>query len=618
MDDQDHDAERRRAKRSTTDGSARTGGAPGRSTLTSRMPASASSIARSVITQLKAAGSAPAPEDIHALAEQGTRGLGGAVPHADAIQRSFGHHDISGVRAHVGGAAAEASQAMGARAYASGDQVAFAAAPDLHLAAHEVAHVVQQRGGVRLAGGVGAAGDEYERHADAVADLVVQGKSAQGLLDTMAHRGSTGGAAVQRDDDPPAHAPEGGEPRPLLGGEFEGNVVLHEFHLVENRPIGPYFRLNVTISPTIHYGPASHAGGEHEPPPRIGIHAGAGGSAHHGIGVQAAVEHAFAHHFDMDQAVGGEVQLAREGHAGAYVTAGVFHGEGWEIEPLSGHFDVVRWEPRHEPQFLVVRFNSAARFAVQQFQVPGGPLLDLDVQGEAEVTLTPNWTAIAAWAVDEGLPWAEQALTRAGTAVTDAISSAGETIETTAQAATDMLTPAAEAGTAIETDALAGAAASGATAAASVLAFAGVAGGVIWWAHGTIAALQAADDAAQQGYIASEHIYRYCMSYVGTWFGNAGLSGPSGHAGHEAAASAIAQFRAQNAGADPTAAAHANGAMALYTAVFDATKDGFRAAAVAAAGTTDDFAAMNVEGPINRTAWGLDQWRLHGGRLGLP
>jgi hypothetical protein len=87
---------------------------------------------------------------------------------------------------------------MGARAYASGDAVAFASSPDLHLAAHEAAHVVQQRGGVRLAGGVGREGDEYERHADAVADRVVRGESAEPLLDAMAHRGASGGPAVQR------------------------------------------------------------------------------------------------------------------------------------------------------------------------------------------------------------------------------------------------------------------------------------------------------------------------------------------------------------------------------------------------------------------------------------
>ena len=136
--------------------------------------------------------------DVHAAADHGTRGAGGTLPHLDVIQRAFGHHDVSGVRAHVGGPAAEASQAIGARAYASGDAVAFADAPDLHTAAHEAAHVVQQRGGVRLAGGVGQAGDEHEQHADAVADAVVRGDSAQPLLDQRAHRGAAGGPAVQR------------------------------------------------------------------------------------------------------------------------------------------------------------------------------------------------------------------------------------------------------------------------------------------------------------------------------------------------------------------------------------------------------------------------------------
>ncbi|MBK7074990.1 MAG: DUF4157 domain-containing protein [Myxococcales bacterium] len=116
------------------------------------------------------------------------------------MQRSFGHHDVSRVRAHVGGAAAEAAAAIGARAYATGDAVAFAEAPSLELAAHEAAHVVQQRGGVRLAGGVGATGDAYERHADEVAARVVRGESAEALLDTLAHRGAGGGPAVQRAD----------------------------------------------------------------------------------------------------------------------------------------------------------------------------------------------------------------------------------------------------------------------------------------------------------------------------------------------------------------------------------------------------------------------------------
>jgi len=134
--------------------------------------------------------------DPHTAAARGVRGSGGALPHLDAVQASFGHHDVSTVKAHVGGPASEATQALGAKAYATGDHVAFREAPDLSTAAHEAAHIVQQRSGVQLKGGVGSAGDAYEKHADAVADKVVRGESAAALLDQGAARG--GGAPVQR------------------------------------------------------------------------------------------------------------------------------------------------------------------------------------------------------------------------------------------------------------------------------------------------------------------------------------------------------------------------------------------------------------------------------------
>ncbi|HTR51221.1 MAG TPA: DUF4157 domain-containing protein [Kofleriaceae bacterium] len=119
----------------------------------------------------------------HAAAEHGVSGAGGSLPHAAQIQASFGaDHDISGIQAHVGGPAAAATHTMGAQAYATGNSVAFGAPPDLHTAAHEAAHVVQQRGGVQLKGGVGQAGDAHEQNADAVADRVVAGKSASDLL----------------------------------------------------------------------------------------------------------------------------------------------------------------------------------------------------------------------------------------------------------------------------------------------------------------------------------------------------------------------------------------------------------------------------------------------------
>ncbi len=136
--------------------------------------------------------------DVHAAAAQGTAGAGGAMPHFSAIQRSFGAHDVSGVRAHTDGKAADSARSMGASAYATGDHVAFAGAPDLHTAAHEAAHVVQQKQGVDLPGGVGRTGDAHEKHADAVADRVVQGRSAEDLL---SGKPGGGGAAVQMDGD---------------------------------------------------------------------------------------------------------------------------------------------------------------------------------------------------------------------------------------------------------------------------------------------------------------------------------------------------------------------------------------------------------------------------------
>ncbi len=159
---------------------------------------------------------------VHSAAAHGIASGGGAMPFASQIQQSFGGHDVSNVQAHTGGAAAEASASMGAEAYATGDHVAFGSAPDLHTAAHEAAHVVQQRGGVSLAGGVGQSGDSYEKHADAVADAVVQGKSAEPLLSEMSGGPSVQKRAIQRDvqrTGPPA--PVAPPPKPTTDAEYQ-------------------------------------------------------------------------------------------------------------------------------------------------------------------------------------------------------------------------------------------------------------------------------------------------------------------------------------------------------------------------------------------------------------
>jgi len=157
--------------------------------------------------QLHEAGSRETSDaETRVVAMQGVAGGGGALPHGDAIAASFGRHapKVEGIRAHVGGAAAEASSSIGAQAYTTGNSIAFASQPDLGLAAHEAAHVVQQAGGVQLKSGIGQAGDVYEQHADAVAAEVVAGRSAERLLDEMAGGGASSAPQhqVQRKDVP--------------------------------------------------------------------------------------------------------------------------------------------------------------------------------------------------------------------------------------------------------------------------------------------------------------------------------------------------------------------------------------------------------------------------------
>jgi len=149
------------------------------------------------------AAAAPSPDAIHDAAAAGTATPTGELPHRADLEAAFGR-DLSDVEAHTGPDAQQSAAAMGAEAYATGDHVVAPADASLFLVAHEVTHVLQQRDGVQLAGGIdGGAGDPYEREADDVAGAVVRGES-------VAHRfgkGARGGAGVQRKAPRDAKAP---------------------------------------------------------------------------------------------------------------------------------------------------------------------------------------------------------------------------------------------------------------------------------------------------------------------------------------------------------------------------------------------------------------------------
>lgn len=96
--------------------------------------------------------------------------------------------DLSAVRIHTGGASAEASSAVGAKAYTVGNDVHFGAGqyqPDdpfgMHLIAHEVAHTQQQAGGAAHRQNkleVSTPNDPAEAEADRAADAMVSGAPA--------------------------------------------------------------------------------------------------------------------------------------------------------------------------------------------------------------------------------------------------------------------------------------------------------------------------------------------------------------------------------------------------------------------------------------------------------
>ena len=110
------------------------------------------------------------------------------------IAAKAGGADLSAVRVHTGAASDAATKAVGARAYAVGQDIHFAAGQydpsseeGQHLIAHEVAHTVQQRGGSpkrqnKLA--VSGASDHAEVEADRFADSVTRGGPAASISGT--------------------------------------------------------------------------------------------------------------------------------------------------------------------------------------------------------------------------------------------------------------------------------------------------------------------------------------------------------------------------------------------------------------------------------------------------
>jgi cell pole-organizing protein PopZ len=124
------------------------------------------------------------------IANQGVNSASESLPYGDRIQAAFGRHSVSGTTVTIGGSARTAADQLGADAYTYGDRIAFAQRPDLLLAAHEAANVVQQR-----APGFRPQTKVDEGHAERVASAVVSGSSVESMLDQRVGRAGHGARA---------------------------------------------------------------------------------------------------------------------------------------------------------------------------------------------------------------------------------------------------------------------------------------------------------------------------------------------------------------------------------------------------------------------------------------
>lgn len=202
------------------------------------------------------------------VAADGFAGGGGAIPHKEEMEASFGT-SFGGVKAHTDGAAQKSNKDMGSNALAAGQNISFStSSPDKGLVAHELTHTLQNnhRGPAAsgaAGGGIDASG---EGEAEAVQAAVNSGKPASSALTA----GTKANAAAQKGGAAPAaaaggpslskkHAPslEGGEGSKWGAGitfspeglEVSGQYTIWN-HSVEI-PIAAVPGLNAMIEPQV-------------------------------------------------------------------------------------------------------------------------------------------------------------------------------------------------------------------------------------------------------------------------------------------------------------------------------------------------------------------------------
>jgi GH24 family phage-related lysozyme (muramidase) len=143
---------------------------------------------------------------------------------ASFFESRFGH-DFSAVRVHSGQDADAAARSVNALAFTVGDAIVFrqrhydpSSDAGRRLLAHELAHVVQQKGGRAVPEGVSRADDPAEREADQIAEAIVHGSEAVAVDSAVEiRRGISRQPAPDPEGTPepaaPQASPQSGEPQ---------------------------------------------------------------------------------------------------------------------------------------------------------------------------------------------------------------------------------------------------------------------------------------------------------------------------------------------------------------------------------------------------------------------
>jgi hypothetical protein len=165
---------------------------------------------------------AAAPAAVERASASGGQPLPGELK--ERFEGSLGT-DLSAVRVHTGSESAEASKALGAKAFTTGNDVHMGAGNynpvdpfGVHLLAHEVAHTVQQRGSspsVQNKLEVSTPQDSAEREADQAADAMVEGRPVVAMTATVADTARK----IFRDHDPSTGQLQG------AGDEAQANAM---------------------------------------------------------------------------------------------------------------------------------------------------------------------------------------------------------------------------------------------------------------------------------------------------------------------------------------------------------------------------------------------------------